>query len=71
MKDETSNRRRLKISVLRFNPQEAGSVPRLQTYEIDEAEGMTLFIALNHLDANPHRVTGGDGGDMGILFNFN
>jgi len=49
MKDETSNRRRLKISVLRFNPQEAGSVPRLQTYEIDEAEGMTLFIALNEI----------------------
>ncbi|HVO91744.1 MAG TPA: fumarate reductase iron-sulfur subunit [Terriglobales bacterium] len=49
MKDSTNNRRRLKISVLRFNPQEAGSVPRVQTYEIDEAEGMTLFIALNEI----------------------
>ena len=49
MKDEMSTRRRLKISVLRFNSQEAGSVPRLQTYEIDEAEGMTLFIALNEI----------------------
>ena len=38
--------RQLKISVLRFNPQEPGSVPRMQTYEIEEAEGMTLFIAL-------------------------
>ncbi len=38
--------RKLKISVLRFNPQEPGSVPRMQTYEIEEAEGMTLFIAL-------------------------
>jgi fumarate reductase iron-sulfur subunit len=45
MKDEPSNRK-LKISVLRFNPQEPGSVPRMQTYEIEEAEGMTLFIAL-------------------------
>src|SRR5438445_4244455 len=35
-----------KISALRFNPQEPGSVPRMQTYEIEEAEGMTLFIAL-------------------------
>src|SRR6266540_4369253 len=39
-------KRQLKISVLRFNPQEPGSVPRMQTYEIEEAEGMTLFIAL-------------------------
>jgi fumarate reductase iron-sulfur subunit len=38
--------RKLKISVLRFNPQEPGSMPRMQTYEIEEAEQMTLFIAL-------------------------
>lgn len=49
MKEATSQGRRLKISVLRFNPQEAGSVPRMQTYEIDEADGMTLFIALNEI----------------------
>ena len=42
-------RRQLKISVLRFNPQEPGSVPRMQTYEIEEADGMTLFIALNEI----------------------
>ncbi len=41
--------RRLNIRVLRFNPQEAGSVPRVQTYELEEAEGMTLFIALNEI----------------------
>jgi len=41
--------RTLKISALRFNPQEPGSVPRMQTYEIEEAEGMTLFIALNEI----------------------
>src|SRR6187431_1437577 len=45
MKNEAVNRT-LKISALRFNPQEPGSVPRMQTYEIEEAEGMTLFIAL-------------------------
>ena len=49
MKDTTPNRRQLKISVLRFNPQEPGSVPRMQTYEIEEADGMTLFIALNEI----------------------
>jgi succinate dehydrogenase iron-sulfur subunit len=45
MKNETVNRK-LKISILRFNPQDKESVPRMQTYEIDEAENMTLFIAL-------------------------
>ena len=29
--------RKLKISVLRFNPQERGSVPRMQTYEMEAA----------------------------------
>ena len=41
--------RKLKISILRFNPQEPGSVPRMVTYELDEAEGMTLFIVLNEI----------------------
>jgi fumarate reductase iron-sulfur subunit len=49
MKDATPARRRLKINVLRFNPQDPGSVPRMQTYEIEEADGMTLFIALNEI----------------------
>ena len=41
--------RKLKISILRFNPQERESVPRMVTYELEEAEGMTLFIALNEI----------------------
>jgi fumarate reductase iron-sulfur subunit len=41
--------RALEISVLRYNPQERGSVPRMQTYELEEADGMTLFIALNEI----------------------
>jgi fumarate reductase iron-sulfur subunit len=45
MKNEAP-KRQLKISVLRFNPQDEKSVPHMQTYEIEEAEGMTLFIAL-------------------------
>ena len=49
MKVVTGNGRRLKISILRFNPQEPGSEPRMQTYEIEEADGMTLFIALNEI----------------------
>ena len=49
MNDATADRRQLKISVLRFNPQEPGSVPRVQTYELEEADGMTLFMALNEI----------------------
>jgi fumarate reductase iron-sulfur subunit len=41
--------RRLKISCLRFNPQEPGAKPRMQTYELEEADGMTLFIALSEI----------------------
>ena len=41
--------RRLRISVLRYNPSDRASKPRMQTYELDEADGMTLFIALNEI----------------------
>ncbi|HTO50053.1 MAG TPA: fumarate reductase iron-sulfur subunit [Burkholderiales bacterium] len=41
--------RTLRISVLRYNPQEEGSEPRMQAYELEEADGMTLFIALNEI----------------------
>ncbi|MGA7882346.1 MAG: 2Fe-2S iron-sulfur cluster-binding protein, partial [Terrimicrobiaceae bacterium] len=48
MKTETATRK-LKFSILRFNPREPGSVPRMVTYELDEAENMTLFIALSEI----------------------
>jgi fumarate reductase iron-sulfur subunit len=41
--------RKLNIRVLRYNPQEPDNAPRLQTYEIEDAPGMTLFIALNEI----------------------
>jgi len=46
---ESGAQRQLKISVLRYNPQEPGSTPRMQTYSLEEADGMTLFIALNEI----------------------
>ena len=39
----------LSISVLRYNPQNPASAPHLQTYPLEEADGMTLFIALNEI----------------------
>jgi fumarate reductase iron-sulfur subunit len=44
--------RRLKIRVLRFNPQQPDVAAHWQTYELDDAAGMTLFIALNEIREN-------------------
>jgi fumarate reductase iron-sulfur subunit len=41
--------RQLSIKVLRYNPQDPDSVPHMQTYALEEADGMTLFIALNEI----------------------
>jgi fumarate reductase iron-sulfur subunit len=40
---------RLRIHVLRHNPQDPASRPRMQTYELDDADGLTLFVALNEI----------------------
>ncbi len=57
-----SNRpRRLTIRILRCNPADRATPPYLQAYQIDEAEGMTLFIALNEI-----RTTQ----DGSLLFDF-
>jgi fumarate reductase iron-sulfur subunit len=44
---ETSSPRRLALRILRHNPQDPASEPRIESFELDEAPGMTLFIALN------------------------
>ena len=47
-KTQTETKHRLlKISILRYNPQDPDSVPHMQTYELEEGDRMTLFIALN------------------------
>jgi fumarate reductase iron-sulfur subunit len=37
------------IRILRYNPREKATAPRFQTYTLEEADGMTLFIALNEI----------------------
>ncbi len=39
----------LKIQILRYNPLVEGSEPKMVTYEVEEAPGMTIFIALNEI----------------------
>jgi fumarate reductase iron-sulfur subunit len=41
--------RRLQLKVLRHNPRVPSSAPHWQTYEVEEAHGMTLFIALTEI----------------------
>jgi succinate dehydrogenase iron-sulfur subunit len=48
MADNTAHRT-LTLQILRYNPREPGSTPRMQPYQLEEADGMTLFIALNEI----------------------
>ncbi len=45
----TAPKRTLKFHILRYNPQVPSDAPRMQAYELEEADGMTLFIALNEI----------------------
>ncbi len=40
---------KIRLHIVRFNPNKEGDEPRVQTYEVEEADGMTLFIALNEV----------------------
>jgi len=39
----------LRIHVLRHNPADPASVPHLQTFEVEQSDGMTLFMALGEI----------------------
>lgn len=41
--------RTLKFKIFRFDPQLDGDAPRMETYEVEESPGMTVFIALNEI----------------------
>jgi fumarate reductase iron-sulfur subunit len=46
---DDARRRTITLHILRYNPLEPGTPPRLQPYRLEEADGMTLFIALNEI----------------------
>jgi fumarate reductase iron-sulfur subunit len=39
----------VRLHILRYNPQEPGDAPHMQTYEIEQTHGMTLFMALSEI----------------------
>jgi len=48
MADEGAHRK-LTFDILRYNPRDSATPPRMQRYELEEADSMTLFIALNEI----------------------
>ena len=45
----TRTGQKVRLHVMRYNPADPASVPHLQTYELEQSEGMTLFIALSEI----------------------
>jgi succinate dehydrogenase and fumarate reductase iron-sulfur protein len=41
--------RKIQFEIFRYNPHDANSVPRMQTFFLEETPNMTLFIVLNRL----------------------
>lgn len=52
MNDNVTSARTLRIRILRHNPHDPQSVPQMQTFQIEETDSMTLFIALNEIREN-------------------
>ncbi|MFT7004172.1 MAG: fumarate reductase iron-sulfur subunit [Sulfurimonas sp.] len=46
---DTKKERLLKISILRFDPHDPEDVPHMETFDVEESDGMTLYIALNEI----------------------
>jgi succinate dehydrogenase iron-sulfur subunit len=44
-----ANGDKIRLKVLRYNPADPKSVPHTQTYELEQSEGMTLFMALSEI----------------------
>lgn len=59
--DNGQKERRITISILRCNPQDECSQPHMDHFELEEAPGMTLFLALNEIR---------DTQDQTLLFDF-
>ncbi len=47
--EKTARTRRLRFEIFRYNPQDPDSKPHMQTYELDEAPYMSIFIALSQI----------------------
>ncbi|MEW5954179.1 MAG: fumarate reductase iron-sulfur subunit [Bacillota bacterium] len=53
--------RQLTFSIFRYNPNDPQAKPRMQDYNLEEAMGMTIFVALNKIRS---------GQDPSLMFDF-
>lgn len=49
MSDQPTTGQKIRLHILRYNPADPASVPHKQTFELEQTEGMTLFIALSEI----------------------
>ena len=48
-RETVPNGQKIRLQVVRYNPADPTSVPHTQTYELEQSEGMTLFMALSEI----------------------
>jgi len=48
-RESVANGQKLRLTVLRYNPADPASVPHTQAYQVEQSEGMTLFMALTEI----------------------
>ncbi len=51
-KKQDNKARRLRFEIFRYNPEDPASRPHMQTFELDETDYMSLYIALNEIREN-------------------
>jgi succinate dehydrogenase iron-sulfur subunit len=49
LQTKLANGQKIRLQILRCNPAAPDSVPHMQTYELEQSEGMTLFVALTEI----------------------
>jgi len=49
LRKPSSSGAKIRLHVARCNPRDPADVPRMQTYELPQTEGMTLFMALSEI----------------------
>jgi fumarate reductase iron-sulfur subunit len=47
--DSVHERRHLRFEIFRYNPEDQGSTPHIESFELEETPYMSLFLALNHV----------------------
>ena len=47
--NQPQNGQTIELNIVRYNPADPASIPRVQTFELEQTEGMTLFIALTEI----------------------